>query len=408
MIKACLIGKKLGHSYSPLIHSYFGYAYENVELQETEIENFLRNGDYSCFNVTVPYKKTVMPYLVLSPEAKSIGAVNTIVKKEGVLYGYNTDYFGFERLIEDNGVVVRNKKVVVLGTGGASAVVQAYMKRNDADLIVVGRKEKNNYDNIYLHYDADIIVNATPVGMYPDNLVAPIDLKPFKKCSFVADLIYNPFKTAILLQADELGIKNDNGLGMLVWQAIKASRYFTCKDNGYLFGKIYSDLCFAEKNIILIGMPSSGKSTVGRALAKKLGRDYYDLDKEIEKRENKDIPSIFESLGEPYFRKIENEILNELSKMSGKVIALGGGAVMNEKAKYQIKQNSFVVYLTRKTISTFGRPLLQNDGANAYKRLLTEREPVYENLADITIANDESVEKAVNTVIGELYENYGN
>lgn len=405
MIKACLIGKKLGHSYSPVIHSYFGYDYTNVELEENQIKDFLLHGDYNCFNVTVPYKKVVMPFLSLSDEAQELGAVNTIVRKNGVLYGYNTDYYGFSRLIEDNGVNVARKKVIILGTGGASAVVQAYMKRNGANAVVVGRKEKNNYDNLYLHYDADIIVNATPVGMYPNNLVSPIDLKQFAKCSFVADLIYNPFKTALLLQADDLGIKNANGLGMLVYQAIKSSEYFSGKDNSNLFDKIYADLSFGEKNVMLIGMPSSGKSRIGKELANKLGREFYDLDKEIEKRGQKDIPTIFAEQGEGYFRKIESEVLGELSKLSGKIIATGGGSVMGENAKYKIKQNSFVVYLKRKKISTHGRPLLAKNGISAYQKLQAEREPVYTSLADVTVQNDGSVESTVNFIIGELYEN---
>lgn len=405
MIKACLIGKKLGHSYSPVIHAYFGYEYENAELEENQIEDFLLHGEFDCFNVTVPYKKAVMPFLTLSPEASELGAVNTIVRKDGVLTGYNTDYYGFSRLIEDNGVNVAEKKVVILGTGGASSVVQAYMKKKGANFVVVGRKETNNYDNLYLHYDADIIVNATPVGMYPNNLESPIDLKHFSNCSFVADLIYNPFKTAILLQADELGIKNANGLSMLVWQAIKASEYFCGKDNSNLFEKIYSDLCFKEKNIILVGMPSSGKSRIGKALAKKLGREFFDLDKEIEKREQKDIPTIFAEQGEEYFRKLESEILGELSKLSGKVIATGGGSVMGENAKYKIKQNSFVVYLKRKKISTHGRPLLASNGISAYKKLQIERDPVYTSLADVIVQNDGPVEKTINSIIGELYEN---
>lgn len=408
MIKACLIGKSLGHSYSPLIHSHFGYSYENVEIAENKIEELLKNGSYNCFNVTVPYKKTVMQYLELSEHARKIGAVNTIVRKNGILYGYNTDYYGFKHLIEDNSVSVRGKKVIVLGTGGASAVVQAYMHDEGANVTVIGRKEENNYNNLYLHYDAEIIINTTPVGMYPNNLSAPIDLKPFTKCQFVGDVIYNPFKTALLLQADELGIPNANGLGMLIHQAIEAAKLFTGEEYCDKYGEIYKKLSLNERNIMLIGMPSSGKSTVGRSLASKLNRDLIDLDKEIIRKEKRDIPDIFKYNGEKYFRKVENALLEEFSKLSGKVIALGGGTVMGNNAYQMIKQNSIVVYLTRTEVSFKGRPILMKGGDEAYQKLLLERTPVYQALADIQIDNDSSLDETTNKIIGALNENCGN
>lgn len=408
MIKACLIGKCLGHSYSPLIHSHFGYSYENVEIAENKIEELLKNGSYNCFNVTVPYKKTVMEYLELSEHARKIGAVNTIVRKNGILYGYNTDYYGFKHLIEDNSVSVKGKKVIVLGTGGASAVVQAYMHDEGAVVTVIGRKEENNYNNLYLHYDAEIIINTTPVGMYPNNLSSPIDLTPFTKCQFVGDVIYNPYKTALLLQADQLGIPNANGLGMLIHQAIEAAKIFTGESHCDKYGAIYRELSLNERNIILIGMPSSGKSTVGRALASKLNRDFIDLDKEIIRKEKRDIPDIFKYNGEKYFRKVENALLEEFAKLSGKVIALGGGTVMGNNAYQMIKQNSIVVYLTRTKVSFKGRPILMKGGDDAYQRLLSERTPVYQALADIQIENNSSLDETTNKIIGALNENCGN
>lgn len=407
-MKACLLGKKLGHSYSPYIHSQFGYSYQNVELDENELENFLKNSEFDCFNVTVPYKKSVMPYLKLSDLAKKIGAVNTVVKRNNVLFGYNTDYYGFQKMIEGNGINVANKKVLILGTGGASAVVKTYMTDFGANVRVVGRTSEYNYNNLYLNYDAEIIINTTPVGMYPDNLVAPLDLSPFKHLEFVGDLIYNPYKTALLLQATDLGIKNDNGLSMLVWQAIRAGYFFTGVDYSDKYNKIYSELSLKARNIILIGMPSSGKSTIGRHLAKALERNFIDLDKEIVRKVGKPIPEIFEQNGEKYFRKVESELLFEFSKLSNKVIALGGGACMQETAKWQIKQNSIVVYLTRNKISTKGRPLLQKDGINAYNKLLEIREPIYNSLFDIKVENNSSIQSVVNTIIGALNESNGN
>lgn len=408
MIKACLLGKSLGHSYSPLIHSHFGYNYENVEIAESKIENLLKNGPYNCFNVTVPYKKTVMQYLELSELARKIGAVNTIVRRDGVLYGYNTDYYGFKHLIEDNSVSVKGKKVIVLGTGGASAVVQAYMHDEGALVTVIGRKKENNYSNLHLHYDAEIVINTTPVGMYPKNLTAPIDLTPFTKCQFVGDVIYNPYKTALLLQADKLGIQNANGLGMLIHQAIEAAKLFTGEDHCDKFEAIYKELSFNERNIMLIGMPSSGKSTIGRRLSIKLNREFIDLDKEIIRKEKRDIPDIFRQSGEKYFRKIENAKLEEVSKLSGAVIALGGGTIMGNDAYRMIKQNSIVVYLTRAEVSVKGRPILMKGGIEAYQRLLTERTPVYQSLADITINNNSSIDETIKELVGVIYENYVN
>lgn len=405
MINACLIGKKLGHSYSPVIHSYFGYPYSNVEVEENYIENLLKNSEFNAFNVTVPYKKTVMPYVELDELAKRIGAVNTIVKKNGKLYGYNTDYYGFKFLVESNNVDVKNKKVLILGTGGASAVVNTYMQDSGANVVIVGRKSENNYDNLYKHYDAKIIINTTPVGMYPNNLVSTIDLSNFTELEFVGDLIYNPFKTALLLQAEELGISYENGLSMLIFQAIQAGYYFTGNDYTALFEEIYSTLSLKARNIILMGMPSSGKSTIGRKLAKVLNREFYDLDDEIVKKEKCDIPTIFREKGEPYFRDIENNVLEELSKQNDKVISLGGGAVMHQKAKNQIKQNSIVIYLTRNKISTKGRPLLAKNGVEAYQNLLKIRAPIYKSLSDFEIQNNGKVEDTIKSILEVLNEN---
>lgn len=405
MIKACLIGKKLGHSYSPFIHSFFGYDYQNVEVEEDRIESLLKNSDFNAFNVTVPYKKIVMQFVEMDDLAKRLGAVNTIVKKDGKLFGFNTDYYGFKYLVESNGVDVKNKKVLVLGTGGASAVASAYMNDNGANVIVVGRTSENNYSNIDRHYDAKIIINTTPVGMFPDNLKSPLDLSNFKKLEFVGDLIYNPFKTAILLQAERMGIKTENGLSMLVYQAIRASYHFTGVDFSSLFGEIYSTLSLKARNIALIGMPSSGKSTIGRQLAKAMNREFIDLDEEIVKRENCDIPTIFEKKGEEYFRKVENELLNEFSKLGDKVISLGGGASMHPNARDQLKQNSIVVYLKRSAISTKGRPLLAKNGLEAFKKLEQIRTPVYKSLADFEIENDGKISDTVNKIIEVLNEN---
>ena len=296
-MKCGLLGRKLGHSYSPQIHGLLGdYSYDLFEKEPEELTAFLRDGDFSGINVTIPYKKDVIPSLdELSPAARKIGSVNTIVRRsDGSLFGHNSDYFGFVSLVNHSGIAVEGKKVLVLGSGGTSNMVVAALRDLGAAPVVISRSGENNYDNLHLHADASVIVNATPVGMYPNTGVSPIDLNRFPKLEGVLDVIYNPAKTKLLLDAEALGIPHENGLWMLVAQAKEASEYFTGnKLSDDMIGKIHQKLSRQMKNIVLIGIPGCGKSTIGNLLAEKLGRKFVDADAEIVQMAGKPIPEIF-------------------------------------------------------------------------------------------------------------------
>ena len=270
-----LLGRKLGHSYSPQIHACLGdYSYTLFEKEPEEVADFLKSGDFTGLNVTIPYKKTVIPYLdELSPAAKKLGAVNTVVRREdGTLFGHNTDYFGFASLLKRSGLDVAGKKVLVLGSGGASNTVTAVLTGLGAEAVVISRSGENNYENLQRHEDAAVIVNATPVGMYPNTGVSPVDLKRFPMLEGVLDVIYNPARTQLLLDAEAFQIPCANGLWMLVAQAKESAEYFTGKSiDDAVIAKIYGTLAAQMANIVLIGMPGCGKSTIGALLAEKLG-----------------------------------------------------------------------------------------------------------------------------------------
>jgi len=384
-----LLGKKLTHSYSPAIHKLFGLScYALFEKDENELEDFLRSCGWQGINVTIPYKKAVMPYLDwLDKSAEKVGSVNTIIRtNENKLYGYNTDYYGFEHIVKSSGISFENKKVLILGTGGASLAVNAVCEDLRAgEIIFISRSGENNYQNISKHYDADIIINTTPVGMYPNNLEAPVKLESFTQLSAVFDVIYNPQKTKLLLNAEKLGIPAFSGLEMLVFQAKKASELFqNIEISEEKAQAVLSEIAFSMKNIVLIGMPGSGKTTIGRILAKLYGREFFDSDIEIEKSCSRSPADIINEKGEAAFRKIETEVLAELCKKSGCVIATGGGAVTKEENCDIIKQNSTVVFLNRDidSLPTDNRPLSQKNGlANLYNT----RFPLYRKFADYEI-----------------------
>ena len=405
MKKYGCIGKKLTHSFSKEIHAKLaGYEYELIELSEDEIADFFTGKDFSAINVTIPYKKTVIPFCAeLSDTAKRLGSVNVLLKKEnGSLFGDNTDYYGFLYMAEKAGISFAGKKVLVLGSGGSSAMVQcAASDRGAREIVVISRSGENNYENISKHFDADIIVNTTPVGMYPANGEAPIELENFKNCKGVLDLIYNPSKTALLLKAEELGIPFSNGLSMLVAQAKRAAEIFTGeKYNDEIIDKITEDISFETKNIVLIGMPGSGKSTIGKLLAKNFGREFLDTDEII--AEKFDLPAnIINLKGEAEFRKIETDVLKDACKMSGKVIATGGGAVTREENYNIIKQNSIVVFLNRhiNRLETKGRPLSQREGI---EKLYESRIKLYKKFADKEIAFETELPDEIISKIKEI------
>ena len=403
-MKCGLLGRKLGHSYSPEIHSYLGdYSYKLFEKEPEELEEFLKYGDFSAINVTTPYKKTVIPYLDdLSDRAKKLGAVNTIVRRNGMLIGHNTDYFGFETMLRTSGVQIAGKKVLVLGSGGASNTAVAVLQEHGGNVVIISRTGENNYNNLHLHEDAAMIVNTTPVGMYPNVGASPIDLTLFDRLEAVLDVVYNPARTQLLLDAQSRGIKTMNGLLMLVAQAKEASEWFT--DSAIPDEKIktiHGILRQKMENPILIGMPGCGKTTIGSALAERTGKTFVDADAVIVEKAGKTIPEIFAESGEAGFRAIETEVLAELGKQSGLLIATGGGCVTQERNYPLLHQNGTIFWIQRDIgkLPTDGRPLSQT---NRLTDLYAVRKPMYERFADHTIDNNGQIETTVTQILEVL------
>lgn len=399
-----LIGEKLAHSFSPQIHSLLAdYEYKLFELEKNQVGNFLKAKNFEGLNVTIPYKQTVIEFCdKLSETAAKLHSVNTITIKDRKLIGDNTDYYGFSYLLNNNNINVSGKKCIVLGSGGASKTVNAVLNDLGGKVTVISRSGENNYTNIDKNYDAEIIVNTTPVGMYPKNGSAVIDISNFKKCEAAVDLIYNPSKTKFLLDAERNNIKAVNGLTMLVAQAKKSCELFLDeKIIDKVIDKIVKTIGKNLKNIILIGMPGCGKSSVGKLLSEKLNREFIDTDIEIEKSENRKIPEIFSQNGEEYFRKCETEILEKFSKESGKIIATGGGIVTQKNNFDLLKQNSTVIFIERSIgkLSNENRPLSKDK--NAIEKLYNERINLYKLLADFTVNNNGEIKNTVE----EIYEN---
>ena len=406
MLKCGLLGRKLGHSYSPQIHSMLAdYEYKLYEKEPEELDAFLKEGSFDGLNVTIPYKKSVIPYCdELSETARKIGSVNTLVRRsDGTLYGDNTDAYGFEALIENSGISVADKKCLVLGTGGAAVTVCAVLESLGAkEVLTISRSGENNYNNLSKHADADIIVNATPVGMYPNNGEKPLDLSIFKSCSGVLDVVYNPARTAILLQAEELGIPNACGLYMLVAQAKKSSEDFTGSSiPDSEISRIESVLRNQMQNIVIIGMPGAGKTTISNALGEALSRRVIDTDVEIVARANMEIPEIFEKYGEDYFRQLETEVIRDVGKLGGVIISTGGGVITRIENYPLLHQNSTIVWIQRdiESLVKNGRPISMSTDLNT---LYLIRRPFYEGFADIAINNDGKVSETVSAILEVL------
>lgn len=401
--KLGLIGEKLGHSFSPAIHTKLGTPdYSLFELKPEELEAFLERGDFDGLNVTIPYKKAVIPYCAeLTEQAKRIGSVNTIIRRaDGTLLGHNTDYDGFLYMIRSSGVEVQGKKCLILGTGGASLTVRTVLEDLSAgEIVFISRTGENNYQNLDRHADARIIVNTTPVGMYPRNGEAPLNVRAFPALEGVFDLIYNPARTRLLLDAERLGIPAVNGLGMLVAQAKAASeRFRDISIPDHVVEDITREIEKQTKNLILVGMPGCGKSTIGRKLAARLDRPLVDTDEEIVKRIGCTIPEYFASHGEEEFRKREHEVLRDFSSRSGQVIATGGGIVTRTENMDPLRENSVVVFLRREIekLPTRGRPISQSSNLH---ELYEKRRPLYEAAADVTVDNirpEQTVEEILN------------
>ena len=406
-MKCGLLGEHLGHSFSPQIHRLLAdYSYELFEMPEDEVASFLRSDSFDAINVTIPYKKTVMPYLdEISDEAKRIGSVNTITRlANGGLRGDNTDYFGFSYMLDKSGIELSGKKVLILGSGGASETAKTVCgDRGARAVIIISRSGKDNYTNLSNHRDAEVIVNTTPVGMFPNNGVSAVELSEFPALCGALDMIYNPAKTKFLLDAEKLGIPNINGLCMLVAQAKKACEIFlgTKLDNSVI-DKITKSIERETGNIVLVGMPGCGKTSLGVILSEKLGREIIDTDELIVKNAGITIPEIFAKFGEGRFRGLEHEAICEAGKQSGKIIATGGGAVTRAENYEPLHQNGKIFFIRRNIdeLPTDGRPISQTTNLT---ELYNKRLPMYRNFCDAEISNDRTISETADEII-KIYQ----
>ena len=402
-----LIGRKLGHSFSKTVHNLIGnYNYELKEIEPDNLKDFMLKKDFKAINVTIPYKQDVIPFLAeIDPKAQKIGAVNTVVNKNGKLLGYNTDFSGLKSLILKNNMVLFGKKVLILGSGGTSKTALAVAEDLGASKIYRLSRQSTEgfitYTEAYKrHTDAEVIINTTPCGMYPNMGESAIDISKFPHLEAVVDAVYNPLSSALVVEARNRGIKATGGLYMLISQGVFASELFL--DKKYpetLVEDIFESILKEKQNIVLIGMPASGKTTVGKALAKSLGRSFFDSDEEIVKREGTAVSEIFAVKGEEYFRKCESEVIKELSALQSSVIATGGGAVLNPRNTDLLKENGKIFFLDRNLddiAATPDRPLssTREDLEKRYK----ERYPIYCASADYKINCSNEVEENVNAI----------
>ena len=419
MIEYGLIGEKLGHSFSKIIHEKLAdYTYELCPLTKDELDAFMTAKQFKAINVTIPYKQDVIPYCdVLDDSAKRIGVVNTIVNRDGKLFGYNTDFAGFLYNLNAHGITLKDKKVMICGSGGTCKTVMAvaeYMGANE--ILVVSRSKKENtvtYEECIHHKDVDVIVNASPKGMYPNHGESPLDLSNFPNCKAVVDVIYNPLKTRLLQQAEQLGMKAVNGLEMLAAQAKFAVEHFLSTEiEDDKIDQITLELLNQLTNIVFIGMPSSGKTLTGKALCKYIDKTFVDTDAVIVERSGMSIKEMFAQQGEAHFRKWEHDVIEELSQQNGLIIATGGGAIKNEENIQNLKQNGVVMFIDRDLehlLVTDDRPLSKD--ANAVAKLYEERYPLYTKYGDLRVPNNypmeisqQELDELMNTILEGYHE----
>ena len=407
-----LIGEKLGHSFSKDIHERIAdYTFDLIPLSKEEFKEFMEKKEFAAINVTIPYKKDVIPYLdEMDEHAKAIGAVNTIVNQNGKLKGYNTDFTGFLYMVKKHNVHMEGKKVLIIGNGGASAAIQAVVRHEKAGQMVVVDVVTGNgaisYDEMFSsHLDAEIIINTSPIGMYPRIGNAPIDISMFHKCEAVMDVIYNPILTRLCFEAQEMDIKRVNGLEMLIAQAKQSVEFFLDKQiDDQIIDDIYQDMLKEHCNIVLIGMPSAGKTTIGKMLEDRMQKEFIDLDDVIIEKAGKSIPEIFEESGEAGFRAIETEAAIEVSKLNNKIIATGGGTIKHKVNMDYLRQNGITIFIDRdvdKLISSDpNRPLSKS--TDALEKMHAERLPLYQKYAAYVAVNNSDIESTV-TEIEEAY-----
>ena len=412
-MRCALIGEKLSHSYSRLIHKKFGmYSYDLVELPPDNLKEFVEHGGYDAFNVTIPYKSAIIPYIdKVETLAMQIGAINTVCRLGGKTYGYNTDILGMAYMLKRAGIALGGKHVMIFGSGGTGKTAEMLAKKNGAaSITVVSRSGSVNYKNFYELQQTQIIINTTPVGMYPYSDISLADLSKFRNLEAVADVIYNPMRTRLMLQARELNLKYAGGLYMLVAQAKYSMDIFVKNRHpDEIIEQVYKYLLSRIINIVLVGMPGSGKTSIGKAVARRERRRYVDSDAEIVASEGRAITEIFAEKGEEYFRKKEKQTLFLLGSQNGMVISTGGGAVLDRENYYSLKANGRIYYPEREItdLATRGRPL--STGTEALKKLLEQREPLYKAFADVTVENDGDFFSCVDKILEDIAsENFDN
>ena len=407
-MKYGLIGEKLGHSFSKDIHNMLAdYDYQLTEIAKEDFHAFMEAKDFNAINVTIPYKQDVIPYLdSISDVAKSIGAVNVIVNKEGKLYGYNTDFAGMEALTKHMGLLLSGKKVLILGSGGTSKTAYALAKSLEARKILrlsrTAREDCITYEDAYRnHLDAEIIINTTPAGMFPKVDSCAIEIERFTKLEGAIDAVYNPLRTEFMQRAEKMGAKASGGLYMLVAQAVFAVEHFLdCKLDSSKLDEVFDKILESKENIVLTGMPSCGKTTIGKALASKLDWQLIDTDAEIVKKAGKPITDIFAEEGEKAFRDLESQVISDVSMMQGVIISTGGGAILRDENIKALKKNGKVYFIDRKLedlAATKDRPL--SSDIESLKKRYDERYDIYCHTADVRIINDKKIEDAINAIL---------
>lgn len=404
-----LIGEKLGHSFSADIHKRLGYDYELCEIGRDKLDDFMRRREFRGINVTIPYKQAVIPYLdVISPVAARIGAVNTVVNRGGKLFGYNTDYSGLRALVTRQCADLGGAKVLVAGSGGTSLTAAAVATDLGADEVVRLSRTARDGCAAYCyaakaHGDAAFLINTTPVGMFPncEGELSLLRFEDFKGLRGVADAVFNPLRTNTVLRARENGIPAEGGLYMLVVQAVRASElFFGVSHSPDVADKIYCDLVCEKENVVLTGMPGSGKSTVGKLVAELLGRRFVDTDREIVARTGREISDVFAEKGEGEFRRIESEVIRDVAAASGTVIATGGGAVLSADNVRALRRNGKICFLDRslcRLLPTADRPLASS--AESIRRLYGERIGIYNETADVRVSSDASVRRVADEIV---------
>lgn len=408
MKKYFLIGEKLGHSYSAELHGFNGINYELKEIPRDKLPAFFRERNFDGLNVTIPYKKEVMRFLdEIDDKAAMLGAVNTVVNDGGKLIGYNTDYFGMDYALKSLGISLSGRNVVVLGTGGAGVTAKALAQNSGAASVTVvsrkGRADFLTYEEIYRKPETEIIINATPVGMFPAEDETPLDIGKFPSLVGVFDCIYNPLRTNLVLAAKTRGINCGGGLMMLAAQGVQSEKIWGCFEGKTesKISSVYNKLLFKKRNIVLIGMPGAGKTSVGRVLAEKLSEKFIDIDEEIKKITGKSPEEIIGTYGEAKFREIESEVSMLVAKENGAVIATGGGTFLNEKNAVAFQRQGVIIYIERQLekLETANRPISRSVPIS---RLFAQREPIYLNYCDEKIANDATIPVCADEIIKRL------